>query len=315
MIFLENSEDYIELLNVRDFNKISHFILGDGTNILFTKNFKGTLIKSQLSGITKISEDNYFAWIKVEAGLTWHKLVLKTIDMGFQGLENLSLIPGTVGAAPIQNIGAYGVEIQQFVEQVEALDLRGGELFYFDAKDCEFNYRSSIFKTKYKGRFLIKSVVFKLNKVPEYNISYDSIKETIESLGLKEINAKNISEAIIHIRKNKLPDPDKIGNAGSFFKNPILDRTDFEGLKAEFPGVKSFHIDKESFKIPAAWLIESCGWKGKNNGPAGVHYNQPLVLVNLGNSSGEDILKLSKKIQNDVAYKFGIVLEPEVIIL
>lgn len=315
IIFLERHEDYGELLKLIDFTKNKFFILGDGSNILFTKDYDGTLIKSQLSGISKVKEDSQNTWLKVEAGLSWHNLVLKTIDMGLQGLENLSLIPGTVGAAPVQNIGAYGVEIKQFIEQVEALDLRGGELFYFDTRDCEFDYRSSIFKTKYKGRFLIKSVTFRLNKVPTYNINYGQIRETLNSLGLTMINTKNISDAIIHIRKNKLPDPNEIGNAGSFFKNPILDRADYEGLKAEFPGINVFQIDKENFKISAAWLIESCGWKGQQDGQAGVYHNQPLVLINRGKATGEEILALSKQIQDDVASKFGIILHPEVNIL
>jgi len=315
IIFLERPEDYVELLKLIDFTQNKFFILGDGSNILFTRDYDGTLIKSQLSGISKIKEDSQSTWLKVEAGLSWHTLVLKTIDMGLQGLENLSLIPGTVGAAPVQNIGAYGVEIKQFIEQVEALDLRGGELFYLDTRDCEFNYRSSIFKTKYKGRFLIKSVTFRLNKVPKYNITYGQIKETLNSLGLTTINIKNISDAIIHIRKNKLPDPNEIGNAGSFFKNPILDRADYEGLKAEFPSINVFQIDKEHFKISAAWLIESCGWKGEHDGQAGVYHNQPLVLINRGKATGKEILALSKQIQNDVASKFGIILQPEVNIL
>jgi len=315
VVLLERSEDYSELLKLIDFKKNKFFILGEGSNILFTKDFNGTLIKPQLSGLSIIKEDTQNSWLKVEAGLNWHNLVLRTIEMGLQGLENLSFIPGTVGAAPVQNIGAYGVEIKQFIEQVEALDLRGGELFYFDAKDCEFDYRSSIFKTKYRGRFLIKSVTFKLNKVPKYNISYGQVKEALHNLGYATINAKNISDAIIHIRRNKLPDPKDIGNAGSFFKNPILDRADYEGLKAEFPGINVFQIDKENFKISAAWLIESCGWKGKNKGHAGVYHKQPLVLINQNKARGKDILALSKRIQDDVANKFGILLQPEVNIL
>jgi UDP-N-acetylmuramate dehydrogenase len=315
IVILERSEDYLKLLKQIDFKNNQFFILGDGSNILFTKDYDGTLIKPQLSGISKVKEDTHYVWLKVEAGLNWHKLVLRTIEMGLQGLENLSLIPGTVGAAPVQNIGAYGVEIKQFIEQVTALDLRGGELFYFDAKECEFDYRTSIFKTKYNGRFLIQSVTFRLNKIPEYNTSYEQIKETLKNLGVTTLNAKNISDAIVHIRRNKLPDPSEIGNAGSFFKNPILDRVDYEGLKAEFPGIKVFQIDKENFKISAAWLIESCGWKGQTDGQAGVYHNQPLVLINRGKASGAEILSLSKRIQGEVAKKFGIILQPEVNIL
>jgi UDP-N-acetylmuramate dehydrogenase len=315
LILLESQEDYIGLLKQRDFRNRSYFVLGDGSNVLFTKDYHGTCIKSQLSNMSIVKEDKAHVWLRVDTGMNWHYLVRKTIDMGYQGIENLSLIPGAVGAAPVQNIGAYGVEIHQFIEKVEALDLKGGEFFHFDNKDCEFGYRSSIFKTKHKGRFLITSILLRLNKKPEFNITYEKIQDTLRLLKLKQLTSRNISDAIIYIRKNKLPDPDVFGNAGSFFKNPIIDKIDYEGLKAEFPTIKAFQVDKEHFKIPAAWLIESCGWKGKSYGKAGVYQNQPLVLVNLGNASGKDILKLSEKVQDDVAKRFGILLKPEVNIL
>lgn len=315
LILIEREEDYVDLFSRMDFKKIQFLVLGDGSNILFTRDFEGTCIKTGLSDIYRIKENDEYAWIRIEAGMNWHSLVIKTIEMGLQGLENLSLIPGTVGAAPVQNIGAYGVEIEQFIDQVEAVDLTGGEVFHLRAEDCEFSYRSSIFKNRYKNRFLIKSVTLQLNKKPSFNISYDKVQETLDLLNLKEINAKNISDAIIHIREGKLPDPAKIGNAGSFFKNPIVDKTDFEGLKAEFPRLPFYQVDKFSFKIPAAWLIEDCGWKGKRIGDAGVNPNQPLVLVNMGSASGKDILRLSEKIQKDVAHKFGIELQPEVNII
>lgn len=312
LILLESEADYAEMIARTNFDKEPYLVLGDGSNILFTEDFNGTCIKTVLSGVFKVEENKDFIWLRIEAGMNWHNLVIKTLDMGLQGLENLSLIPGTVGAAPVQNIGAYGIEIDQFVDQVEALDLISGEVSHIDAKECKFEYRSSIFKNQYKNRFLIKSVILRLNKDPIFNISYDKIKETLDFLNLTEINAKNISDAVIHIRKSKLPDPVKIGNAGSFFKNPIIDKTDLEGLKAEFSGLPAFQMDKFHFKIPAAWLIEDCGWKGKCIGDAGVNPNQPLVLVNLGNASGKDILNLSEKIQKDVVQKFGIELQPEV---
>lgn len=315
LILLESHEDYAELLKTKDLRNTPYFVLGAGSNVLFTRDYQGICIKNQLKNISVIREDARYAWLSVDAGMNWHELVRKTIDMNIQGLENLSLIPGTVGAAPVQNIGAYGVEIHQFIEHVDTLDLQGGEFFRFYHQECEFGYRSSVFKTKYKGRFLITSVVLRLNKKPEFNLSYEMIQETLERLKLDQVNARNISEAIIYIRQNKLPDPDVIGNAGSFFKNPVVDKTDYEGLKAEFPGMRSYQVDSERYKIPAAWLIESCGWKGKSYGKAGVYQNQPLVLVNLGNASGKDILKLSEKIQEAVAKKFGILLIPEVNIL
>ena len=314
-ILIEKEQDYRDLLQKLNFERTPCLIIGDGSNILFTKDFNGTCIKTVLSGITKEKESEEYVWLRIEAGMNWHNLVMKTLDMGLQGLENLSLIPGTVGAAPIQNIGAYGIEISQFIDQVEALDLRSGEIYHLDAIDCKFDYRSSIFKSKYKNRFFIKSVTIRLNKKPSYNISYDKISETLDLLDLTEINARNISDAVIHIRKSKLPDPKKIGNAGSFFKNPIIDRTDYEGLKAEFPDIPVYQIDKSHFKIPAAWLIESCGWKGKRIGDAAVNQNQPLVLVNLGKASGKDIQNLSEKIRKDIAQKYGIELQPEVNII
>ncbi len=315
LILIEKEQDYVDLIQKSNFDKAPCLIIGDGSNILFTRDFKGTCIKTILSDITKVKESKEYVWLRIEAGMNWHNLVIKTLDMGLQGLENLSLIPGTVGAAPIQNIGAYGIEISQFIDQVEALDIKGGEIFHFDARDCEFDYRSSIFKDKYKNRFLIKSITLRLNKKPSFNISYEKIKETMDLLNLSEINARNISDAVIHIRKSKLPDPMKIGNAGSFFKNPIIDKTDYEGLKAVFPKLPAYQIDKFHFKIPAAWLIEDCGWKGKRIGDAGVNPDQPLVLVNLGKASGKDIQNLSEKIRKDIAQKYGIELQPEVNII
>ena len=312
LIYIEREEDYHHLFDGKILNNGPHMILGDGSNILFTTDFDGICIKTLLDGISVVKEDKRHVWLRVESGMNWHKLVLRTLDMGLQGLENLSLIPGTVGASPIQNIGAYGVEIKEFIDQVEALDIKGGEVFNLSNKDCEFNYRSSIFKKQYKNRFLIKSILLRLNKIPRYNTSYDMILETMDELNLKEVNAKNISNAVIHIRKKKLPDPDTTGNAGSFFKNPIVDKTDYEGLRAEFPGIKGFQLDKTQFKVSAAWLIEACGWKGKHLGDAGVHSNQPLVLINRGKASGREILSLSEKIREDVAHKFGIELQPEV---
>jgi len=315
LILIEKEQDYVDLIQKSNFDKTPCLIIGDGSNILFTKDFNGTCIKTVLSDITKVKESKEYVWLRIEAGMNWHDLVIKTLDMGLQGLENLSLIPGTVGAAPVQNIGAYGIEISQFIDQVEALDMKGGEIFHFDDRECAFDYRSSIFKDKYKNRFLIKSVTLRLNKKPSYNISYEKIKETLDLLNLNEINARNISDAVIHIRKSKLPDPMKIGNAGSFFKNPIIDKTDYQGLKAEFPELPAYQIDKFHFKIPAAWLIEECGWKGKRIGDAGVNPNQPLVLVNLGKASGKDIQNLSEKIRKDIAQKYGIDLQPEVNII
>jgi len=290
-------------------------IVGEGSNLLFRDNFSGLIITSNMDGIRIMEEDDRHAWIEVEAGMKWHKFVLETIRMGFQGLENLSLIPGKVGAAPIQNIGAYGVEISQFIESVIALDIPSREKVEFSREECTFGYRKSIFKTTLKGQTMILSVRLRLNKIPDFNISYDKIHETLDRQGVSELSAGAISRAVIDIRRNKLPDPDRIGNAGSFFKNPVVDKMDFEGLKAEFPDITGYQAGKEEIKIPAAWLIEKCGWKGKRTNGAGVHEHHALVLVNYGNATGKEIYDLSEKIRESVASKFGIILEPEVNII
>lgn len=315
MVTIEDTTDLSKLAGKRNLNDTPYLILGEGSNILFTKNFAGLVIHSITSKIEIVKENEKNLWLKVESGLNWHTLVLKTIEMGLQGLENLSLIPGKVGAAPIQNIGAYGVEIEKFIVEVDAFDMLGGSNIKFNNKECEFGYRTSIFKTAYKNRLFIKSITLKLNKIPDYNIQYGGLQETLDLLGIKELNVKGISDAIIHIRQNKLPNPDKIGNAGSFFKNPVIDKTDFEGLQAEFPGIRYFHLDEKRVKIPAAWLIEQCNWKGKKTGNCGVHETQPLVLINLGKAIGSEILELSEKIKEDVSHKFGLLLETEVNIL
>ena len=312
MAILESAKDFKEIFERYDFRNQKYLVLGEGSNILFKENFDGLIITSSMDQIRILEENELFALIEVDAGLNWHKLVQQTISMGYQGLENLSLIPGKVGAAPIQNIGAYGVEIERFIDSVIGIDTFSRELLNFSKEECRFSYRSSIFKTSYKNQIIIRAVRLKLNKIPEFNISYDKIRETLELLGPENLSAASISRAVVQIRKDKLPDPDKIGNAGSFFKNPVVDKIDYEGLKAEFPEIQGHEISPDAVKIPAAWLIEQCGWKGKRIKDAGIHQNHALVLVNHGNASGKELLQLSKKIQRSVSDKFGILLEPEV---
>lgn len=315
MVILESKTDLQEIFNIYSFDNVNYLVLGEGSNILFTQDFDGLIISSSMDQIKILKEDDQYTWLEVDAGLNWHSLVEKTIGMGLQGLENLSLIPGKVGAAPIQNIGAYGVEIETFMESVKAIDLSTQQEINFSKKECEFGYRTSIFKTTYKNQFIIHSIVLRLNKIPDYNISYENIRETLEILNLKELTASTISKAVIYIRKNKLPDPDIMGNAGSFFKNPIVDKMYYDGLKTEFPGIKGYEAGPNLVKIPAAWLIENCGWKGKRYKNAGVHDDQPLVLVNHGNASGIDILELSRDIQKSISDTFGIILESEVYVI
>lgn len=290
-------------------------VLGGGSNILLTQDFEGLVLKNDLKGIEVERETSEHFLVKVQAGENWHQFVLEAIKHNWAGIENLSLIPGTVGAAPMQNIGAYGVEIEQVFEELEALEISTGKMHRFSHSDCEFGYRESVFKKTLKGQFIICSVTFRLLKEPQFNTSYGAIKETLEENGVSELSIQAISQAVIQIRQSKLPDPAKIGNAGSFFKNPTIDKLDFEGLKAEFSNIPGYQLPKKQVKIPAAWLIDQCGWKGKTFGEIGVHKNQPLVLVNYGDGNGENIKDLAFKIQDSVRAKFGIELTPEVNII
>lgn len=315
MVILESHEDYEHLSNSYNLLHEKYMVIGEGSNILFRKDFDGIILSSSMDQIRILKENDNHAWIEVDSGLNWHHFVQKTISMGYQGLENLSLIPGKVGAAPIQNIGAYGVEISQFIQSINVLDIPSKRILTFSKDECAFGYRTSIFKTSYKNQAIIKNVRLRLNKIPEYNISYDSIKETLDMMNINELSAEVISKAVVHIRKKKLPDPDKIGNAGSFFKNPVVDKTDFEGLRAEFPDIRARDNGKGAYKIPAAWLIDQCGWKGRRIKDAGVYPKHSLILVNYGNATGKEIYDLSVQIQKSVAKKFGILLETEVNIL
>ena len=290
-------------------------ILGGGSNMLFTGNFEGLVLKNEIKGIqiVKQTEEHYF--IKSGAGENWNDFVMYCVENNFAGIENLSLIPGNVGASPMQNIGAYGVEIKDVFYELEALHIKSGELHKFDLLDCKFGYRESVFKNKYKGQYIIISVTFKLNKKPIFNTSYGAIDQELEKMGVKEISISAISKAVCNIRSSKLPNPKEIGNAGSFFKNPIINAEKFENLKLQFPTIPCYAQSENELKIAAGWLIESCGWKGKQLGDAGVHKNQALVLVNYNNASGSEIYNLSGKIIADVKEKFGIELEREVNII
>lgn len=290
-------------------------ILGGGSNVLLTQNFDGLVLKNEIKGIEVIEEDNQHITVAVGAGENWHQFVMHAIEHNWAGIENLSLIPGTVGAAPMQNIGAYGVEIKQVFDHLEAIEIATGQLHTFSNSACEFGYRESIFKKSHKGQFVITKVVFKLSKTPEFNISYGAIQDTLKEMGGSDLSIKAVSDAIIKIRQSKLPDPAEIGNSGSFFKNPEVDAIDYEGLKAEYPNIPGYKLPDGRIKIPAAWLIEQDGWKGKKFDQIGVHKNQPLVLVNYGQGKGADIRDLAFDIRSSVAKKFGIELTPEVNII
>ena len=288
------------------------FILGGGSNILFTKDFDGLVLKNEIGGIETIHEDEKYVYVKVGAGVNWHQFVLHCIHKNFAGVENLSLIPGNVGASPMQNIGAYGAEIKDVFYSLEAYHFQENRIINFTLNDCEFGYRESVFKKKYKNQFAILDVTFRLNKIPHYNISYGAIKEELKKMNVEQLSIKAISDAVINIRSSKLPDPKLIGNAGSFFKNPEVSKEKFGKLKMKFGNIQGYQLDNGNIKLAAGWLIEQCGWKGYRKGDAGCYEKQALVLVNYGNASGKEIYELSEEIREGVLKRFEIELEREV---
>ena len=314
-IELNSTVEANEFINSNKLNKERTLILGGGSNLLFTQNFDGTVVKVNIGGIHVVKEDKNHFWIKAGAGVVWQDLVESCIKANFGGIENLSLIPGTVGAAPIQNIGAYGVEIKDTFEALEAIELETGKKRYFTIQDCNFGYRDSIFKKELKDKYLIINVVLRLTKQPVLSTQYGKIQEILQQSGKEKISIRDVSEAIIKIRESKLPDPEKVGNAGSFFKNPIIPNELLNALKKSYPEMPSYKQSENMVKIPAAWLIDQCHLKGMKHKGAAVHINQPLVLINQNNTSGHNIVELSMKIQQKIKNKFGITLEPEVRII
>lgn len=291
---------------------LPYLILGGGSNILFTKDVDGLVLKNELKGITVLREDENYLYVKAGAGENWHRFVMHCIDHHYAGLENLSLIPGNVGASPMQNIGAYGVEIKDHFYELEAWHLKDKALVTFNKADCAFGYRESVFKRKYKDQFVILSVTYRLLKKPHFNTSYGAIEQELQRMGVTELSIKAISQAVINIRSSKLPDPAEIGNAGSFFKNPTVDAAQYASLKSEHPNIVAYPVDNGHYKLAAGWLIEQCGWKGYRRNDAGVHAKQALVLVNYGNASGQDIYQLSQQVLDSVKEQFGVELEREV---
>jgi len=306
----QSLNDLVQIIHHPIYRARKKLILGGGSNILFTNNFDGIVVKSAISGIEMIDETDDHVYIRVGAGEIWDDLVFYTVSQKWGGLENLSYIPGHVGAAPIQNIGAYGVEAQKCIEYVEYVSVKSGSKQLINNKECQFGYRTSIFKTQLKDQFIITHVTFKLTKHPEFVINYDLVKEELKKHN--EVNLLTIRQSIISIRKRKLPEPSTTGNAGSFFKNPVINSRQLTQLKSNFPDIPSYPEPNDCFKIPAAYLIEQIGWKGKTMGRAGVHNEQPLVLVNLGGVTGKEVLELAEAIKESVFKTFGIVLEYEV---
>jgi len=304
-------DELIEVLQNPLFNRGNKFVLGGGSNILFSKDFDGVVLKNSILGIEVIAEDSNHVYIRTGAGVEWHQLVLYAVNKGYGGIENMSLIPGSVGAGPIQNIGAYGTELKDVLVEVEAIETGNNKYHTFTNDDCKFGYRDSIFKQE-KGRYIITSTTIRLNKVPVFNTKYGAIEEELKRMGVEKMSIKAVSDAVIHIRQSKLPDPKEMGNAGSFFKNPEIKKEQFESLKEMFPSIIAFDTINGDKKLAAGWLIEQCGWKGKRDGNVGVHVNQALVIVSFGNATGKEILDLAISIQKSVYEKFGVHLEMEV---
>jgi UDP-N-acetylmuramate dehydrogenase len=322
-----------EISELLEFKEPSHgalratLVLGGGSNILFTKDFDGIVLKNEIKGIEIVKEDEDHVYVKAGAGENWHQFVLYCIANNLAGVENLSLIPGNVGASPMQNIGAYGVEIKDVFHSLDAFHVKEKTMAGFNLADCAFGYRESVFKKKFRNQFVITHVTYRLNKKPVFNTSYGAIEQELEKMRLKELSIKAISDAVINIRSSKLPDPAVIGNAGSFFKNPEISPEQFLLLKDQFVNIVGYPLENGNIKLAAGWLIEQCGppagpsgqnsvsWKGYRKGDAGCHAKQALVLVNYGNAKGDDIYTLSELIITSVQQKFGVLLDREVNII
>jgi UDP-N-acetylmuramate dehydrogenase len=308
-----NTKEETEQIIKSILKNYSKFIfIGGGSNILFCSDFEGLVMENKIEGIEIIKEDNDFVWIKSLSGTNWHNLVLYGVERNYGGIENLSLIPGTVGAAPMQNIGAYGAELKDVFIELEAIDVKTAETKTFTKNDCNFGYRDSVFKKEEKGKYFIYSVTLKLSKHPEVNVAYGDIQKILDAKNIINPTIKNVSEAVIAIRESKLPNPKEIGNAGSFFKNPEIETALAEKIKRIYPDMPKYDLPNGKVKIPAAWLIEQCGWKGKRVGNTGNHNKQALVIVNYGNATGNEIRQHALNVQQSVLNKFGIALEAEV---
>lgn len=306
---LDELKDLLKDTSLKDIKKL---FLGGGSNILLLNDYDGLVIKISIKGIEVIEDTIDYTILRAGAGEVWHEFVLYCIDQNLSGIENMSLIPGTVGAAPMQNIGAYGAEIKDTFHSLEALNLETLEIETFDTEKCRFGYRESFFKHEGKGKYVIVNVSFKLSKISQINVSYGAIQQTLNEMNIQNPTIKDVSNAVISIRRSKLPDPAEIGNSGSFFKNPEIPRKQYLELKEKFPAIPGYEVSEEVVKVPAGWMIEQAGWKGKKIGEVGVHDKQALVLVNFGSGKGQEIADLAKEIQKSVKEKYGIEISPEV---
>ncbi len=307
--------DLAELFKADRYRSVKKLVLGGGSNVLFTRNFLGLVLKMEIRGIEVIEDALDSVLVGFGAGEIWHQCVMWAVEKGLGGIENLALIPGTVGAAPMQNIGAYGVELKEVFHSLDAYEVKTGKVVRFFNEDCKFGYRYSVFKGAQKDKYIVTRVNLRLSKKPVFNVAYGAVKETLDQMGIEELSLKSVSQAIINIRQSKLPDPAQLGNAGSFFKNPVVENGFFDALRAAFEDIPGYRLNNEFTKVPAAWLIDQCGWKGKRYGNVGVHSKQALVLVNHGGGDGQEVVELSKEIQQSVQNTFGIRLETEVNII
>ena len=306
-----SAEDLIQFFHQNNFAEHEErLFLGEGSNLLFINNFNGLIIHPEIGGIRLINENKYFVEIEAGAGVKWDQMVAWSVDRGWSGLENLSLIPGNVGAVPVQNIGAYGVEVSSVISEVRGIELLTLEKKNFSQEACKFGYRTSLFKEKLKDQFMVTSVVFRLSKRPGFQLHYDGLKEKVHQFG--QIDLNNIRKAIIAIRETKLPDPSTVGNAGSFFKNPVVTESKALEMRSLHPKIPVYPAGPGIVKIAAGWLIENAGWKGKSAGNAAIHSKQALVIINKGGATGKEIFRLSELVAEDVLQKFNIVLEREV---
>jgi UDP-N-acetylmuramate dehydrogenase len=305
---LEHTDDLAEITGFPQ----QKYILGGGSNILLTKPLEGMVIQNKLKGISIEKETDDHVWLRVQSGEIWHELVLYAINHGWGGVENLALIPGTCGASPMQNIGAYGVEAKETIDSVTFWHWDEKDFITYSNAECKFGYRDSIFKQALRDKTFITSVVYKLDKNPTFNTTYGAITQELESMGVEDLSVKAIAYAVIGIRSSKLPDPKVIGNAGSFFKNPAISKLQYQLLHAKYASIPSYPVNEELVKLPAGWLIEQCGWKGYRHGDIGVHAKQALVLVNYGNAKGNEIWQMSDEIVASVKDRFAITLEREV---
>lgn len=307
---LTRAENLQHLLEDPALRNLRWNILGGGSNLVLPASVQGLVVKVSNQGKELVNEDNNYWFVKVQAGEIWHDFVQWTLQKGYWGLENLSLIPGTVGAAPIQNIGAYGVEVKDSLWEVSCFDLKSGEIKKFSNKDCQFSYRDSFFKNEGAGKYLVWDITFRLPKKNILHLEYGDIKKEIERKQVPA-NPRTIADAVIHIRQTKLPDPKVIGNAGSFFKNPIVSESQRNSLLQQYPNLVSFPYQTGEYKLAAGWLIDQAGWKGKKLGPVGMYEKQALVLVNHGGAEAGDVWKLASQVASDVKNKFGVQIDPE----